>query len=574
VSKIIFACGILVSAWVVSLQAQTATVTTTPGTLSFTYQSGSSTLPKAQSVAVKPSTGKPTFTTATPPSDFWLTVNMDSGTLPAAIGVEVNPTSLAVGTYTSSVTITVAGVLSPAVITVTLQITAAPSSLAITPSTLIFTAPPSPSVAQTLTLSTNGSPISFTATSGVPWMTVTPPIGIVLPGELTTLTVNVNAATLAPQVAPYVANITVVASGASVTAKSQNVLVDVTVNSVTPTIASVWPPVLPQDGGAQTITIRGTNFYAATLVAIQGVPAPLVTTVLSPSALLAVVPGSLLTGGGILNVVVENPAPGGNSAPTGVTVANVPTIFGVFNAASYASGTVSPGELVTMFGENIGPPIPATMSIVAGYVTTNLSNVTVTIDGQNAPILYVSSNQITVQVPYESTLGAGKTVVVSNGANPPATSTVTIAAEVPGIFSADGSGAGEAAAINTGATSGLVTLNSTTNPAKIGDTVSLYLTGEGNYNLVPLSGITNTGFVIPVGLTPLPQLVPLPTVKIGGVDASPGISYAGVVPGSIIGVLQINVVVPLGSATGATVPVLVTIGGVTTQANSTLNIHP
>ncbi len=173
-SKIIFACGILVSAWVASLQAQTATVTTTPGTLSFTYQSGSSTLPKAQSVAVKPSTGKPTFTTSTPPADFWLTVNMDSGTLPTAVGVEVNPTSLAVGTYTSSVTFTVAGVGSPAVITVTLQITAAPSTLAVTPSTLIFTAPPSPSIAQTLTLSTNGSPISFTATSGVPWMTVTP----------------------------------------------------------------------------------------------------------------------------------------------------------------------------------------------------------------------------------------------------------------------------------------------------------------------------------------------------------------------------------------------------------------
>ena len=55
---------------------------------------------------------------------------------------------------------------------------------------------------------------------------------------------------------------------------------------------------------------------------------------------------------------------------------------------------------------------------------------------------------------------------------------------------------------------------------------------------MPLSGITNTGYVIPVALTPLPQLVPLPTVKIGGVDASAGVSYAGVVPGSIIGVFH------------------------------------
>ena len=99
VGKILVACGIILCVWAGALQAQT--VTTTPGTLTFTYQEGAATLPKAQSVAVKPSTGKPTFTTSTPPTDYWLTVNMDSGVLPASISVEVNPTSLAVGTYTS-----------------------------------------------------------------------------------------------------------------------------------------------------------------------------------------------------------------------------------------------------------------------------------------------------------------------------------------------------------------------------------------------------------------------------------------------------------------------------------------
>ncbi len=375
---------------------------------------------------------------------------------------------------------------------------------------------------------------------GATWLSVSPAVGIVLPGELTTLTVGVNATTLAPQAAPYTANITVVASGASVTTKSQNIVVNATVNSITPTIASVWPPVLPENAGRRPLPFAAQVSIRPPRYAIQGVPAPLTTTILSPSALLAVVPAALLTGGGVLNVVVENPAPGGSSAPVGVTVANVPTIYGVFNAASYASATFSPGELITMFGSNIGPPIPATMSVMGGYVTTNLSNVIVTIDGQDAPVLYVSSDQVTVQVPYESTIGAGKAVVVSNGANPPATTTVTIAAEAPGIFTADGSGVGEAAAINTGATSGLVTLNSSTDPAKIGDTVTLFLTGEGNYNPVPLSGTTNTGYIIPLTLSPLPQLSPLPTVKIGGVDASAGVSYAGVVPGSIIGLLQIT----------------------------------
>lgn len=556
------------------LEAQTVTVTTTPGTLSFTYQSGSAILPRSQLVAVKASSGKPTFTTATPPTDYWLTVSLDSGILPASLGVEVNPTSLAVGTYISAVTITVAGAVAPVVVTVSLEVTSPPSTLMLSPSSLQFTAPPSPSFAQTVTLATNGSPISYTATSGAAWMSVSPAVGIVLPGDLLTLTVNVDAAALAPQLTPYTANITVVASGASVTARSQNILVTLTVDSLTPTITSVWPPVLPENAGPQTITIRGTSFYTATVVTVQGVSAPLASTLLSPSALQAVVPAALLSQGGTLNVMVDNPAPGGSSAPAAVTVANVPTIFGVFSAASYASATISPGELVTMFGSSIGPAIPATMATTAGYADTNLSNVTVTIGGLNAPILYVSAGQVTVQVPYESALGSGQNVVIFNGANPPAAATVTIAPTAPGIFTADGSGVGEAAAINTGATSGLVTLNSATNPAHIGDTVSLYLTGEGNYNPSPLAGITNTGYIIPVGLTPLPQISPLPTVNIGGVDASLGVSYAGVVPGSIIGVLQINVVVPLGSATGATVPVTVTIGGVAAQSNVTLNIHP
>ncbi|HTB19286.1 MAG TPA: hypothetical protein VK708_14300, partial [Bryobacteraceae bacterium] len=153
--KILVAFGIISLACCGALHAQT--VTTTPGTLTFTYQSGSTTLPKAQTVAVKPSTGKPTFTTATPPSDFWLTVNLDSGSLPASIAVEVNPTSLAVGSYNSSVSITVAGVGSPAVVTVTLNVTSPPSTLSVNPSSVFFTAPPSPSVAQTVTLSTNDS---------------------------------------------------------------------------------------------------------------------------------------------------------------------------------------------------------------------------------------------------------------------------------------------------------------------------------------------------------------------------------------------------------------------------------
>lgn len=575
--KIILFYGFLAGVLAASTTPAPVTVTTTPSTLTFTSQAGALTLPKSQKVSIKASAGKPTFTAATA-GDPWLNINLNSGTLPATLAVSVNPNGLTVGMYTSSITVTVAGVTAPAVVSVSLNITAAPATLTLNPGTLTFTGTQGPMTAQTVVLSTDTAPISFKASSGASWMSVSPAIGIVFPGEQVTLTVTVDATTLSPSAVPYLGKITVVASGAAVTTKSQSVAASVIVVSSAPTITSIWPLSLPLNGGPQTITITGTNFYAATLAAVQpgATATALATTIISNSVLLAVVPASMLTVAGSLNVIVQNPAPGGSSAVITESIVSAPVILGFYNSASYANTGISPGELVTIFGTNIGPATPAPMSVVGGYVATTLSNVSVTINGVAAPILYVSENQITIQVPYEVAAGAGQPVVLTNGTFPAANATVTVVASIPGIFSADGSGLGQAAAINTSAATGAVTLNGSTNPAKIGDTVTFYLTGEGNYNASLLTGAvtTNTGFIIPPSYSPLPQISPLPTVQIGGVDASGGVSYAGVVPGSLIGVLQINVAIPTGSSTGATVPVAISIGGNSTQSNVTINIHP
>ena len=554
--------------------AQTASVTTTPSTLAFSYQVGAAALPAAQSVSVKNGSSTASYTTSVAPTTaLWLTVSPDSGKLPGNLSVRVNPTSLAVGTYSASVVVAVTGVASPVNVPVTLAVTAAPSTLELSATALTFAAPPSPPAAQSVTLSTTGAPISFTATAGATWLTVSPAVGVVLPGDQVALTVNVDPSSLAPQAAPYTAKITVVASGAATTAKSQNITVNLTVSSITPTITSVWPATLPVNGGPQNITVRGTNFYAATVAKVQGVATPLATTVLSASALLAVVPASLLTASGTINIIASNPAPGGDSAATAVTVANIPTILGVTNSASYTAASVSAGELITIFGTNIGPAPAASMSVTNGSVDTSLSGVSVTVDGQPAPIIYASQNQLSVQVPYEVTTGANKQVIATNGSNSPANAVVTIAATVPGIFTADGSGTGQAAALNYNATSNSYTLNSSSNPAKIGDTVLLYLTGEGNYNSSVLgTGTTNTGYIIPGSLSPLSQMNPLPTVTIGGANAT--VSYAGPIVGSILGLLQLNVVVPTGSTTGVSTPVVITIGGNATQAGVTLSLHP
>ena len=558
------------------LQGQT--ITASPGSVSFSYQIGAA-LPSAATVAVRASTGTPAFTTVVPPappggSSLWLTVSPSSGKLPGSLSLRANPTSLGVGTYNASVTVTVTGVVTPLSIPVTLVVSAAPSTLALSATSLNFTIPVlPPGTGQTVLLSTTSAPISFTATAGTTaWLQVSPSVGVVLPGYQVPLSIVVNPAGMSPQAAPYVAKVTVVA-GAGTTTRSQTITVNMTINSSPPAITNIWPPTLPINGGAQTITIYGTNIYKATVAKVQGVTAPLATTLLNDTAVLAVVPANLLTAAGTLNVLLSNPAPGGDSAPTAVTVANIPTITAIANVASYATAAISPGELVAIFGSNIGPSAPGTMTITAGFVDTTLGGVSVKVDGRDAPILFVSQNQVNIQIPYEVTLGAAKTFVLTNGTNPPANATVTIAAAVPGIFASDAAnpGAGQAAVLNFNATTGQYSLNTSANPAKLGDTIVLYVTGEGDYPGGSFAVPSHTGYIIPASLITLPQLAPLPTVMIGGAAAT--VSYAGPLVDSITGVLQINVVVPAASTTGTAVPLSVSVGGISSQSNVTISVH-
>jgi uncharacterized protein (TIGR03437 family) len=304
---------------------------------------------------------------------------------------------------------------------------------------------------------------------------------------------------------------------------------------------------------------------------VVGVTSNLTTTVLGSGALLAVVPASLLNTAGSLNIIVSNPAPGGDSTPLTLSVGNAPVIGGVVNAASLQVGSFSPGAMITFFGQDIGPSSPLTLADADnnGYVDTTLGTLSVTIDGTAAPIIYASQHQITAQVPYEAAIGGAGAVTIDKGSGTPATTTIAVAATAPGIFSLDGTGSGQAAALNFSTATGLYSVNTSSNAAKIGDTVLLYLTGEGDY----ATAISpRTGYLYPGGLATLPQVSPLPSVTIGGVAAT--VNYAGPSIGSVLGLLQINVVVPAGSSTGAAVPVAVSIGGVAAQSGITLAVKP
>jgi uncharacterized protein (TIGR03437 family) len=546
------------------LYGQPAALLPTPASLAFTWQSGS-VLPSGKSLTVKSGSSAASYAVAVNPGTaLWLSASPESGALPAALTVRVNPSGLPVGNYAASVQVAATGFTTIA-IPVTLTVTAPLPTLTLSATTLDFVTPPNPPADQTIVLNTTGGPISFTAApQGAAWMNVNPKGGVVLPGIPTTLTVSVDSSTLTPQIAPYSGKLVITASGVPTANKTQNITVNLTANASTPTITSLWPSAALVNTGPLTITIRGTGFFKGTTAKVTGQATPLKTTFISATTMLADLPGTMIATAGTLPVVVTNPAPGGDSASSNFTVSSTPVVQAVVSAASYSAAAVSPGELVTLFGYGIGPATAAGMSVSSGYVTTTLQGTTVDIDSKAAPIVYVSRDQITAQVPYDVTLGASKTVVVNNGSGT-ASGTVATAAVAPGLFTLDGSGIGQAAALTFSQSSGLYAVNGASAPARANDIVILYLTGEGDY----ATSITpRTGYIVPSSLTPLPQLSPLPTVTIGGATAV--VQYAGPMVGGILGLLQINAVVPDTSTKGAAVPVTVDIGGNATQSGVTL----
>src|ERR1017187_8264109 len=115
---------------------------------------------------------------------------------------------------------------------------------------------------------------------------------------------------------------------------------------------------------------------------------------------------------------------------------------GIVNSATYAGGGVAPGELVDIFGQNLGPASGLSNQGSAGIVPNSLAGVRVWFDGIAAPILYASAGQLNVVAPYAIAGETSTSVRVEYlGAFSPAVSVPVLPAQ-PGIFILDASGAG------------------------------------------------------------------------------------------------------------------------------------
>jgi uncharacterized protein (TIGR03437 family) len=224
----------------------------------------------------------------------------------------------------------------------------------------------------------------------------------------------------------------------------------------------------------------------------------------------------------------------------------------VVNAASYVGGGVAPGEIVTLFGSAMGPSELVRLRLTEDRrLATTLADTRILFNGVPAPLFYVSDKQSTAIVPYAVAGRTSVDVLVEYRGVRSDPVTVPVLASRPGIFSGDSTGQGQGAILNEDGT-----VNSPSNPALRGSIITIFGTGGGEAAAGVVDGQI-VGDILPKTSLPVSAFF-----ETGGLPSKQAeVLYAGGVPGSVAGLLQVNLRVPVNAVwTGDAVPFLFTIG--------------
>jgi uncharacterized protein (TIGR03437 family) len=211
-----------------------------------------------------------------------------------------------------------------------------------------------------------------------------------------------------------------------------------------------------------------------------------------------------------------------------------PNISSVVNGATFQPGIVA-GSWTTILGANFSDVsrIWGDSDFNNGNVLpTNLSGVSVKINGLDAPVYYVSPGQINVQAPANIS-GSVNVVVTHNGvaSNTGNANAVTVS---PGLFTYTLGGKTYPSSLYNGTYTivGDPALYSSAAKAKAGDIIQLYATG--------------------LGVSPAGNIISSPLTFSGTVTATIGTANAQVLGTALVAVgeFQVNIQVPSGLADG------------------------
>ncbi|HUJ19885.1 MAG TPA: hypothetical protein VLX58_00130, partial [Bryobacteraceae bacterium] len=234
--------------------------------------------------------------------------------------------------------------------------------------------------------------------------------------------------------------------------------------------------------------------------------------------------------------VYEIASTGGAPAPVFSPVAlNNGGVVGV-------AGTEAPssGSLVSVYGLNFGDdemvqaqtlPLPAT-----------LGNLSLLVNGRPIPLFSITPWQVSGHLSQSTPAGPATFQVRLTDGTASNKITADVQASAPAVFmySAPGSQSGtvywQAAAFHAGT----ATAADAEHPAAAGERLETYGTGLGQTNPTVAAGVASPA-------SPPARAVVTPSVTIGNQPAR--VTFAGLVPG-LVGVYQINVVVPSGLSSG------------------------
>jgi uncharacterized protein (TIGR03437 family) len=244
---------------------------------------------------------------------------------------------------------------------------------------------------------------------------------------------------------------------------------------------------------------------------------------------------------------------------SGSVTATPPSITagGVVSAASFLpspNNQVAPGQIVSIFGQSFTASAGVSATVVPLPTQLAPENVTVTACGRAFPLYSVSPGQINAQIPLECP-GTGAVNITVAVSGQTAMQTFSLAQASPGIFTVNGSGAGDGVILHADNT-----LVSAAKPATAGEEVVIYATGLGATSPSFATGTAANQ----VNTTAMPV-----SVTIGGQKAT--VVSSGLTQG-LVGLYQVNAIMPSG-ITGSQ-PVVITVGSTfSSRAGVTMSLQ-
>ena len=362
-------------------------------------------------------------------------------------------------------------------------------------------------------------------------------------------------------------------SGSATAADNKSMPVTVHVTSQPIAVASPQKVTLRvAQGGApatQYIALSNSGLGTLTVSAVSlgsgGTPSWLKVSTTANLVVLTADPAGLSPGAQTATAsVASNARNGAVSVPIELDVlASGPPITyfqGVLDNATFTTGqTLAPGEIVALFGEQLITGAAAQAGSLP--LGTSLGGASVTVNGQPAPVYYVSANQIDFLIPYGTAAGDALVSVTRAGQAGNIVS-ATVAPVAPRILPLGIGNYGNIVLASDLVTRPIpATPGIASRPAKTGtDSLVIYALGLG---------VTTPPVADGVGAPasqPLAQASPV-QVFLGPLNTSGAVTavitplFAGLTPG-LVGLYQINATIPALSPVGDAVPLTLQMGTV------------